>query len=39
MNEWSVKVQALHDEIYIFDFSKMLKIMNIHFNLTYEHEN
>ena len=33
MNKWSVKIKSVHNEILIFDLSKMLKIMNIHFKV------
>ena len=30
-----MKIKSVHNEIFIFDSSKMFKIMNIHFNFRY----
>ena len=35
MNKWSVKIKSVHNEIFIFDSSKMLKSKNIHFKDIY----
>ena len=37
MNKWSVKIKSVHNEIFIFDSSKMLKVKNKHFNIK-KHE-
>ena len=31
MNKWHVKIKSVHNEIFIFDSSKMLKVKNKHF--------
>ena len=34
MDKWSVKIKLVHNEIFICEKSKMLKSMNIHFNMS-----